>query len=99
MIAEKRSAQLKAIPSEWLLPESVIQEAKSRPGGVVNFPKECGHLSAMELDITQNHDVVALYEKIQSGVFTAKAVTAAFCKSAVIAHQLVNSAASKRSNS
>lgn len=88
-VANKRAAQLKCIPEAWHLPESYLKEARSGTDGVLKVPRECGLLSAQELHITEDYDVVGLSEKLQSGELSSKDVITAFCKRAAVAHQLV----------
>lgn len=51
---------------------------------------DCGILTSREIDITEAKDATALLAEIHSGKYTAIEATTAFCKRAVIAHQLVN---------
>ncbi|XWW96164.1 hypothetical protein V2A60_004136 [Cordyceps javanica] len=86
---QKRAAILQrmadSIPVELRLPQHVVDPA---PKNVTNIPRESGLLTERELDITENYDAVALAEAIATKAYTAVEVAAAFCKRAVIAHQL-----------
>lgn len=73
------------IPKEYLLSQEVIDSAGKN---VTDIPATCGLLSARELEITTIHDAYALAEAIANKTYTAVEVATAFCKRAVIAHQL-----------
>ncbi|KAH7461690.1 hypothetical protein FOMA001_g18883 [Fusarium oxysporum f. sp. matthiolae] len=73
------------VPKEFRLPLRVIQDA---PKNVTEIPAKCGILSPEEIEITEMHDAVSLLEAIASRRYTAVAVARAFCKRAIIAHQL-----------
>ncbi|KAG1747892.1 general amidase [Suillus paluster] len=84
LVAEKKQRQLKSIPQEWLVlppPESTLD--------VTTFPETCGLLNTKEIEIT-NTSVDVLLERLASAKWTATEVTTAFCKRAVVGHQLVN---------
>ncbi|KZT57365.1 general amidase [Calocera cornea HHB12733] len=83
--ARKKAAQTAAIPKEWIIE---LPEATRR--NVTSVPKECGVLSAKELEITDLKDVDALLKKLASGEWSAVEVTTAYYKRAVVAHQVVN---------
>lgn len=85
--AEKRAAVLGQIPSEWLLPDTIIQENHLN---VLSIPRECGILTPEEIVITEENDAVSLTEKLASGALSSVAVTTAFCKRAAISTQLVS---------
>jgi len=76
-IAERKQAQrLSLIPTEWLL--------KSPPSSstlnVQDVPRNCGILSALELEITEQYDATALAEAISSRRLKCVDVTRAYCK-------------------
>lgn len=80
----KKGAQLSKIPKEWTIEtpaESVLN--------VLNLPCEYGTLTADEVEITELDDVGELLSRLAKGVWSAVAVTTAYCKRAIIAHQLV----------
>ena len=73
------------VPKDLLLPETII---RNPPKNVTSIPRACGLLSQEELAITENHDATALAEAIATRKLTSVAVTTAFAKRAMIAHQL-----------
>lgn len=75
------------VPESLYLSESLI---KNPPRNVTAVPRECGLLTPQEIDITENYDGVALAEAIATKKLTAAAVTQAFSKRAIIAHQLTS---------
>lgn len=77
-----------AIPKELLLPESVLANL---PRNLTTVPKESGHFTAEELEIieTNAEDILS---NIKSKVWTSLQVTRAFCKSSIVAQQLVSHA-------
>lgn len=87
--AGKRKAAYDLIPEAWRLPSSMIPKPKDAVS-VMEIPRKCGLLSKTELDITENHDAVALVDKLVSKQLSATNVITAFCKRAAIAQQLVN---------
>ncbi|KZT66478.1 general amidase [Daedalea quercina L-15889] len=85
LVADKKRRQLESIPKDWIIPvpgKDVLD--------VTRVPSTCGLLSATELQITETKDVDVLLAKLASGHWSAVEVTTAFCKRAVVAHQLVN---------
>ncbi|KPI38100.1 putative amidase [Cyphellophora attinorum] len=86
--AARVQAELKAkIPSEWLLPETLLS---AKPRNVLPVFRSCGILTDRELEITEAKDATSVLEQIHSRNWSAKEVTVAFCKRAAIAQQLVN---------
>lgn len=85
----RRNALLEAfyskIPVEYRLPQSLLDDP---PRDVTDIPRTCGILSPEEIRITEEYDAVGLAEAIAAKQLTAVAVTTAFCKRAIIAHQL-----------
>ncbi|VUC22863.1 unnamed protein product [Clonostachys rosea] len=73
------------VPLELRLPQALIDDP---PNDVSRIPRECGILSAKDLEITGQYDAVALAEAIASKKLTAVEVATAFAKRAIIAHQL-----------
>jgi hypothetical protein len=89
--AEHQKEAAAKIPLEWLLPAKITKSiSPSSTQNVLDIPRTCGLLSANEIDITENYDAVTLIEHLASGKFSSLVVTAAFCKRAAIAQQLVN---------
>ncbi|KAI1614223.1 amidase signature domain-containing protein [Exophiala viscosa] len=86
---EKRSALLRTLeesfPTEYYLPSEIISNP---PKDVSKIPSTCGLLTPEELEITEGYDAVGLAAAIAERKYTAVAVAKAFCKRAVIVHQL-----------
>lgn len=82
----KRAEQHSRIPKSWLLPS--LPPASTLD--VRHIPRQCGILTAAELEITENHDATSLADAIRSQKYSAEAVTTAFCKRAAVAQQLTN---------
>ena len=84
LAAEKKARQTASIPKEWLIapPSDDILD-------VTDIPAKCGLLSERDLEITELNEVAVLLSKIAVGAWTSVEVTTAFCKRAVIAHQVV----------
>lgn len=79
---EKRSRLDKAIPEEWRI------TAKPTGLSVMEYPRQSGILSAVELAITES-SAADLVQRMANGELTSVAVTLAFCKRAALAQQLV----------
>lgn len=91
LAARKREEAAKKIPAEWKLPSKYTEGvSEASTASVLHVPKECGLLSARELEITEQYDAVDLLAAISTAKFTALEVTVAFCKRAAIAQQLVS---------
>ncbi|KAL8300836.1 hypothetical protein RB597_009399 [Gaeumannomyces tritici] len=73
------------VPQELHLPDDVFT---SPPLDVTGIPASCGLLSARELEITGEHDATSLAAAIAGRRYTAVEVAVAFCKRAIVAHQL-----------
>lgn len=85
LAANKKQEQEQSIPKEWriqLPPESQLN--------VLDVPTTCGLLTPKELEITGYKDVTVLLDKLATGQLSAVEVTTAFCKRAIIAHQVVS---------
>jgi len=84
LAAEKKKRQIASIPKEWLIttPADDVLD-------VTDVPSNCGLLSARELEITAVSEVAVLLNKLATGEWSSVEVTTAFCKRAIIAHQLV----------
>ncbi|RAK96810.1 putative general amidase [Aspergillus ibericus CBS 121593] len=89
-IVQKKQAEAAAkIPSAWRLrAEFTADISEKASANVLDVPRQCGLLSARQLDITENYDATALLEQIHSGRYTAVEVTEAFCIRAAIAQQV-----------
>ncbi|KMU88790.1 fatty-acid amide hydrolase 1 [Coccidioides immitis H538.4] len=83
--AAKREALLSSIPPEWIIPANIIPPEPQND--VTPFPENSGWLTSEEPKIT-NTPAHEILDKTTSGVWTAEAVTRAFCKRAAAAHQL-----------
>ena len=84
LVADKLARREASIPKEWVItppPDTVLD--------VSSFPEKCGLLSEDEIEIT-NTKTEDLLAKLTAGSITAVKVTTAFCKRAIIAHQLVS---------
>jgi len=84
LAAEKKARQTASIPKEWLItpPADDVLD-------VTDVPAKCGLLSARDLEITAISDVTVLLQKLATGEWSSVEVTTAFCKRAIIAHQVV----------
>ena len=84
LAAEKKARQTASIPKEWLItpPADDVLD-------VTDVPAKCGVLSERDLEITAISDVTVLLQKLATGEWSSVEVTTAFCKRAVIAHQVV----------
>lgn len=87
----KRIATFNSIPQDWLLSEEqASQYTETNPVSVLDVPRTSGILTEKELDITENHDAVALVALMTKGELSSVEVVTAFCKRAAIAHQTTN---------
>lgn len=84
--AQKREKRDNAIPEVWRIQDL---DKLSSTQSLLGIPATCGILTDKELHITSDYDAVELVDAIRKQVFTAEAVTTAFCKRAAIAQQLV----------
>lgn len=84
LVAEKKRRQVESIPEGWLItpPADDILD-------VTDVPSNCGLLSARELEITAVSEVAVLLNNLATGEWKSRDVTNAFCKRAIVAHQLV----------
>jgi amidase len=81
--ANKKQEQTNKLPKEWLIavpPDSRLN--------VLSVPRECGLLSAGEIEITES-SVDDLLRKLARKEWTSVQVTSAFYKRAIISHQVV----------
>jgi amidase len=90
----KQQEQSDAIPQSWTL--------KTRPAAsrnnVLAIPRECGILSARELELTEKYDATALVQELAAKRLKSVDVVTAFCKRAAIAQQLVSGRSDCRSD-
>ncbi|TCD71499.1 hypothetical protein EIP91_008880 [Steccherinum ochraceum] len=84
-VTAKRRQQQESIPSDWTIDSAVIDGLTN----VLEVPVTCALLTSKEIEIT-SADVPVLLHNIAQGIWTSVQVTTAFCKRAVIAHQLTN---------
>jgi amidase len=85
--AAKRDEVKDRIPSEWLIPTNLLPPPSTTR--VADFVGTSCFFTAQEIEITAS-SATEITAKIVSGTWTAEEVTKAFCKSAAVAHQLVN---------
>ena len=74
-----------AIPKEYLLSEATLTDP---PRNLTTVPRSSGHFTTAELEIIESNAEDILL-KIKERKWTSLEVTEAFCKSAVVAQQLV----------
>ena len=87
-LAAKKRAQLAAsLPQEWLVPDDKLPPAEQND--VTTWPATSGWFTPEELAITES-TATELIPQLASGALSSEAVTRAFCKRAVAAHQLLN---------
>ncbi|KAG6888252.1 hypothetical protein C0995_009453 [Termitomyces sp. Mi166 len=85
LVALKKSRQQASIPKEWILTNFPSPNELN----VLTFPETCGLLTPQEVEIT-NTRIDVLLKKLANGKWSSAAVTKAFGKRAIIAHQLTN---------
>lgn len=86
--AKAKVAETKSkIPHEWRLNQSSLDKAKQIKK--LSGPFIESFLNDEELSIIRN-DSTLLVEKVKTGEYTALQVAQAFCKTAAVAHQIVN---------
>ncbi|CAG9970416.1 unnamed protein product [Clonostachys byssicola] len=89
--AKKRQGLRDSIPESHLLPAELAKKAAE---GLL-LPSEpevlkCGILNDLDIEITSIEDAAVLLDRIAKGIYSAVAVTEAYCKRASIAQQTVN---------
>lgn len=84
----KSTELFSTIPAEWVIPKELMPSEEVLD--VSRFPEDSGWFTSEELSITSSAPDIIL-QRIASRTWTARAVTAAFCKRAASAHQLVRS--------
>ncbi|KAI0033140.1 general amidase [Vararia minispora EC-137] len=85
IVADKRAQRAAGVPKDW-----IVTSPSADVLNVIDLPRECGLLSARELEVTETTDVDVLLKKLASGEWSSTEVTTAFYKRAIIAHQAVN---------
>ncbi|KAI1376757.1 amidase [Hypoxylon crocopeplum] len=85
LAAKKRQQLESSIPDEWRIPSHLLPPADQ--DDVTGFPESSGWFTPEELAITEQ-TALELLPKLASGELKSEAVTRAFCKRAVAAHQL-----------
>jgi len=80
---DKKRRQEALIPQDWIVSPPPVDRLN-----IINFPRECGLLTAIELTITES-DVETLLANLASSTWTSVDVTRAFYKRAIVAHQVV----------
>lgn len=80
----RKKQQRDEIPKEWL-----ISLPHDDHRNVMQYPLECGLLSAREIEITETVDIELLLQRLATAEWSSLEVTTAFYKRAIIAHQLV----------
>ncbi|KAI4518655.1 amidase [Schizophyllum commune Loenen D] len=85
-LVEKDLRQAPSIPKEWLLEKLPPADQHN----VIDSPRVCGLLNEQELEITETDDVSVIVKNLSAGIWSAVDVTTAFCKRAIVAHQLTN---------
>ncbi|KAJ5279304.1 amidase [Penicillium angulare] len=90
-VKAKQEEAAAKIPAAWRISTSFTDQiSETSSNNVLQVPRECGILSAKQLEITENYDATALLENIHSKHFTAVEVAEAFCIRAAIAQQVTN---------
>lgn len=84
--ATKREELLSSIPPEWIIPADISPPHSQTD--VTSFPQTSGWFTPPELEITGS-TASEILAKTTTGIWSAEAVTRAFCKRAAAAHQLV----------
>ena len=73
------------VPEEFYIPQHYVDNP---PQDVTHIPRECGILTAQELEITESYDATSLAAAIAAKKYTSVAVATAFLKRAIIADQI-----------
>ena len=81
--AKAQNGVLDSIPAKWKLPH-----ATQTISNVMEVPKNCGILTARQIEITEQ-TATKLLEELANGSLSSVEVTEAFLARAAIAHQLV----------
>lgn len=91
--AEKRASTFGKIPPEWRLDHADLERAKKQRDLTGSFIQQ--YLEPDEVAII-SRDSVDIADAVRQGMLTAFTVTAAMCKAAAIAHQIVSRLRSTR---
>lgn len=83
--AKKRASILAQIPRQWILPQEVLDEAKTRRKIAGKFIESLLDVETRSITTLDPVDILA---KIRDTQLTAYEVTQAFCKRTAYAHQL-----------
>jgi len=73
------------VPEEYYIPQHYVENP---PRDVTSIPRDCGILTAQELEITETYDATGLAEAIAAHKYTAVEVATAFSKRAIICDQI-----------
>lgn len=90
--ADRKQRQLDSIPPEWIIHVPPAHDHNSNVytrQSVMHVPETCGSLSPLDVEITNTIDIDILLGNMATARWSAVQVTTAFCKRAIIAHQLV----------
>jgi len=80
----RKKQQEDAIPPEWRVEiDPVLRD-------VTGLPATCGLLNPLELEITNTLNIDVILARLAKGEWSSVAVTQAFYKRAIIAHQAVS---------
>lgn len=91
LVAAKRRECEQKIPHDWILSPDQLAFVQATPRVLeIDLPRRSGLLSEVELDLTENYTASQLLVKLTSGQVSSLDVTAAFCKRAAIAQQVVS---------
>ncbi|KAF7303278.1 Amidase domain-containing protein [Mycena kentingensis (nom. inval.)] len=81
--AAKKQKQLHSVPKDWV-PAFVPDD-----NNIIDFPRQSGLLTPLELEITEA-SVATILQNLASSKWSSVAVTTAFYKRAIVAQQLTN---------
>ncbi|KAJ9491127.1 hypothetical protein VN97_g2103 [Penicillium thymicola] len=91
LVAAKRRECEQKIPHDWILSPDQLAFVQATPRVLeIDLPRRSGLLSEVELDLTENYTASQLLVKLTSGQVSSLDVTAAFCKRAAIAQQVIS---------
>ena len=84
IVDQKRLTQVLSIPSSWRLPQSTVASDAT----TLETIRNCGILSAKELEWTDIDDITELLRLLASREVSSVQLTTAFCKRAAVAQQM-----------
>lgn len=88
---EKRVEVATNIPSEWRLPQTILDNiADGSIDNVLDVPRRCAILSEAEISLTEDYDASELVSKLAASQISSYELTLAFCKRAAIAQQVTS---------